>query len=105
MSNIYGEKEKILFDAVHSVGQMTYRMRLQDKNWGKNETPLEIYNLWISRNGFPVDPKYLTMLLEHIDYLRTGPMAIIGEALYADELISEVERDIGTLMALEDKKN
>lgn len=105
MDDIYSEKDKEFFRAIRSIGQMIYRSRIQDKTWGMDATPLEIHNLWISKEGFAVDPTYLTMLLEHIDYLRTGSLAIIGEALLADELISKVERDIGVSITMESKNS
>lgn len=101
MNDIYSERDKELFRATRSIGQMVYRARIQNKNWGEDATALEIYNLWISKDGFPVDPNYLTMLLEHIDYLKSGSLAIIGEALLADELISQAERDLGVSIALD----
>lgn len=103
MSGIYTEKDKTLFKAMHSIGQMIYRARIQDVSWGANATPLEIYNLWISKEGFPIDPSYLTLFLEHIDFLRTGSLSMIGIALFADGLISEAEKDLGVAIAIENK--
>lgn len=105
MDDIYSEKDKEFFRAIRSIGQMVYRSRIQDEAWGNDATTLEIYNLWISMGGFAVDPAYLTMFLEHIDFLKSGSLSIIGEALYADGLISDAERDIGVSIDVMESKN